>query len=110
MGAAHQLIVLTVLLPSAGPVILEDPRRKLWGFNDGAVPAIIKGYLRRLDNDTDELGELIKTILRGKAQSVVPCTIWSTAVRCWCTYLVDHSVTLPGFKTSCVDRDINLSG
>lgn len=63
MGAVHQLIVLTVLLPSAGPVILEDPHRKLWGFNDGAVPAIIRGYLVHLDNDTDELGELIKTIL-----------------------------------------------
>lgn len=63
VGAVHQLIVLTVVLPSAGPVILEDPRRKLWGFNDGAVPAIIRGHLRHLDNYTDELGELIKTIL-----------------------------------------------
>lgn len=31
-------------------------------------------------------------------------------MRCWCTYLVGHSVTVPGFKTFCVDRDINLSG
>ena len=70
-----------------------------------AVPAIVMGNVRSLENKTDELASLIKTQREYRECSVLCFTeTWPHS------HIPDHSVAVPGFSTVRPDRDVISSG
>ena len=105
------------LLPGARPEVPNELWRRHQGCRAGvkrrakkrrhrpAVPAIVMGNVRSLGNKMDELPALIKT-----QREYHECSVLCLTETWLHSHIPDHSVTVPGFSTVRVDRDMISSG